>query len=378
MPNAPHSPPSEMPSRRAARLTHAVSGVRGVGPAERRAYRWGRLRAGTRRPTGCSSRRHVLVTRSAAPETECGAEHEEAADDRDALDAGGDERLADGALLDTVAEERRGGGHAGREQQQAAVVERGHRERGRAARGRSSGGRTASAPRAVEPAGERPGAQHGDQRGADERRAGEEQPPRTPGPAARRPRRTSSPRPPRARSRCGGRAARCPPAPSSNAAGRAPGSTPVPRPRRPPGRRRRTRPPTTTGAVAPAVAAWISASVEPPVASTPATVANVERTPRRAATSASNAAAISAGGTEGAHGLILPALGRGIGEVIAALAQEPPARGAAHVQRIAQLDQVPVDRRHAAPPAPGRRPWRTPATPAATPSTARRPAGVSR
>ena len=50
------------------------------------------------------------------------------------------------------------------------------------------------------------------------------------------------------------------------------------------------------GAVAPGDAALISASVEPPVASTPAAVANVARTPRRAATSASSAAAISGAG----------------------------------------------------------------------------------
>ena len=120
--------------------------------------------------------------------------------------------------------------------------------------------------------------------------------PRIRGRGRRRRRRTSSLRPPRARSRCGGRAA-----------GRPPGGIVE---------RRRTSACTSAspvataatwaarkkaiahhaGAVAFADAAWMSASVEPPVASTAAAVANVDRTPRRAATSASKAAAISDAG----------------------------------------------------------------------------------
>jgi hypothetical protein len=69
---------------------------------------------------------------------------------------------------------------------------------------------------------------------------------------------------------------------------------------------------------------------------------------------------------------------RGIGEVIAALAQEAPAYGAAHVQRAAQLIQVLVDRPHAVSPS-----TRSTAVENARHScrdafTARRPAGVSR
>ena len=71
-------------------------------------------------------------------------------------------------------------------------------------------------------------------------------------------------------------------------------------------------------------------------------------------------------------------LGRGVGEVIAALAQEAPAHGAAHVQRAAELGQVVVDRPNTF--SPNTRPT---AVEKARHScrdafTARRPAGVSR
>ena len=56
------------------------------------------------------------------------------------------------------------------------------------------------------------------------------------------------------------------------------------------------------------------------------------------------------GRAEGAHRRLLSPLGRGVDEMIAALAQEPPSHAAADVQRGAELLEVALDRAHAVPP----------------------------
>src|SRR5204863_6880682 len=93
---------------------------------------------------------------STAPQAQRGAEHEEADDDRQALDAGERERLADAAVLDAVAKEGAGRGDGSGDHQQAAGVEGRDREADQATdvlERRADGERAGT----VEPAGERSG-----------------------------------------------------------------------------------------------------------------------------------------------------------------------------------------------------------------------------